>query len=116
MAPILPLLTDTEECVRQLIGEAAPHKPEFIMPSYLRLGTRDVKAWFFQTLQLRYPHLTGKYAKLYAGSAYLPAGYREQGYRMIDAVLHEYGLTRQAPVAGRNNDESEAPVQLSFTF
>ncbi|WP_248926562.1 SPL family radical SAM protein [Paenibacillus hamazuiensis] len=120
MAPILPLLMDTEDELRRLLGEARSYAPRFVMPSYLRLNTRDVKVWFFQTLRTGYPHLVEEYARFYASSPYLPADYRKEGIARVNTLLEEYGFISYEPYSGREGDEDEAseekPVQLSFAF
>ncbi|MFC0212857.1 radical SAM protein [Paenibacillus chartarius] len=124
MAPILPYLTDAAEDLEELIHEGARHQAKFMMSSFLRLSTQEVKVWFFQTLRDRFPHLVSKYAALYQSSAYAPSSYREPLKSLINDLLKRYGLNdveafRRLPTAGdvpapqiSEND----PVQLSFSF
>jgi DNA repair photolyase len=130
MAPILPYLTDRLEDLTALIQQAAAHKTQFVMSSFLRLSTAPVKVWFFQTLQEYYPHLLQKYAKLFEHSAYVPAFYREPIKKEIYSLLKQFHLHEKEPLqvkqaAAPDQDtlpcnplphKDAEPVQLSFLF
>jgi DNA repair photolyase len=122
MAPILPYLTDQPETLYDLIEQASLHKAEFVMSSFLRLSTREVKVWFFQNLQHHYPELVKSYSRLYEQSAHPSSGYREPIRKMIDSFLERYELSGNRfnkaaesvdPVRAKEDD---GPVQLSFSF
>jgi DNA repair photolyase len=128
MAPILPHLTDSLEDLTALINQAALHKTQFVMSSFLRLSTSAVKVWFFQTLQEHYPHLVQRYANLYQHSAYAPSHYREPIKKEIHSLLKQHNLFEKEPLQIKKekapeegtlpcnpipNAETE-PVQLSF--
>lgn len=120
MAPILPFITDCEDDLKQLIEGAVESKAAFVMSSFLRFSTSEVKVWFFQTLQSHYPHLVGKFADMYRGSAYVPDSYRTPVAKMIQSLLSASGLNALEPYRDRRKDASiaknEEPVQLSFSF
>ncbi|MFE4572807.1 SPL family radical SAM protein [Paenibacillus chitinolyticus] len=102
MAPMLPYITDGRDELEELIAAAAEHGAQFVMASYLRLSASDVKVWFFETIRRHYPQLVGKYAGLYAASAYAPREYRDPVRRYVDELLERYGLRDM-------DEEEEAP-------
>ncbi|MGE6230329.1 radical SAM protein [Paenibacillus chitinolyticus] len=102
MAPMLPYITDGRDELEELIAAAAEHGAQFVMASYLRLSASDVKVWFFETIRRHYPQLVGKYAGLYASSAYAPREYRDPVRRYVDELLERYGLRDM-------DEEEEAP-------
>ncbi|MEC0248028.1 radical SAM protein, partial [Paenibacillus chitinolyticus] len=102
MAPMLPYITDGRDELEELVAAAAEHGAQFVMASYLRLSASDVKVWFFETIRRHYPQLVGKYAGLYAASAYAPREYRDPVRRFVDELLERYGLRDM-------DEEEEAP-------
>jgi DNA repair photolyase len=119
MAPIMPYLTDNTGNLAGLIRLAAEHRARFVMSSFLRLSTSEVKVWFFQTLNQHYPHLVGKYAQLYSQSPYAPKSYREPIERSIRDLLLQAGIDNLKAYNDEQKPDSEepnAPVQLSFSF
>jgi DNA repair photolyase len=122
MAPILPFLTDGRDSYTELIETAARNHAKFVMPSYLRLSTREVKVWFFRTLETYYPELVGKYAELYRDSGNAPAWYREPVEKDIRALLAAAGLPAAESYNTRMKRRAEeqaapsGPEQLAFNF
>ncbi|WP_227013988.1 SPL family radical SAM protein [Paenibacillus psychroresistens] len=121
MAPILPYLTDGIEDLTALIQQASIHQTKFVMPSYLRLSTRAVKVWFFQTLQEHYPHLVRRYADLYLHSAHAAPDYRKPIQQQIHALLEQYNVQSKEPIQVKQpavnlQPEADPPVQLAFLF
>lgn len=96
-APILPYLTDQVEDLSQLIASASEAGSQFVMPSFLRLSTSEVKVWFFQTLQQHYPQLVEKYARLYASSQSVPYSFRAPALEAIDRLLLLYPMRSKKP-------------------
>lgn len=120
IAPVLPHISDKPDDLRALIEAVAACRPHFVMSSLLRLSTREVKVWFFQTLREKYPHLTAAYAELYRGSAYAPDSYREPVKQTIRLLLEEHGLGASEsakPAAEREPAASETcQVQQLYLF
>jgi DNA repair photolyase len=114
LAPILPLLTDSVQELSAAIEAAAKHKSQFVMPSYLRLSTSEVKVWFFQTMEQHYPNLVQRYGELYHHSAYLPRYYREATMKTIHTLLDKNGIS--ALERTNSPEVKKEPVQLSFSF
>lgn len=123
-APLLPYLTDTEEELDLLFRTAAQYRPQYVMPSFLRLSTSEVKSWYFRTLEEQFPALIGKYARLYQGSGKADKTYREQVMKLVFELLDRYGLQEIAAMnsktgapsdnSGISEASTEEPVQLSF--
>ncbi|WP_241158356.1 SPL family radical SAM protein [Cohnella candidum] len=125
MAPILPYLSDGAEAVDRLLDACADAGAAFVMPSFLRLSTPEVKSWFFSTLSQSYPELAEKYGRLYWRSGYAPDSYRRPLYDRIRGQLAEHGLTaydgdrerRDKAATARPSEPSDcaqAPVQLTL--
>jgi DNA repair photolyase len=95
--PILPMITDSEECLDALAQAARlagaqyfGGGPLFLMPSAQKI--------FFPFLEKRFPKLAGEYKKLYAHSAYLGPGYKAQLRERVTRIRERYDLG-SAPVA-----------------
>lgn len=123
LAPILPYLTDSLEELTHLFKQAAAHHVQFVMPSFLRLSTSEVKVWFFRTLHEVYPKLVKPYSELYGSSRTAPSSYREPIRRHIDSLLQEFKLHLKEPLEAskdpvylQTKDKESMPVQLSFSF
>lgn len=122
MAPIIPYLTDSAQELSGLVEQAAVHKSRFVMSSFLRLRTSEVKVWFFQTLQQHYPHLVRPYSELFRDSGNTPSAYREPIYRQISGLMKKFGFEDKEPLNAMKSiqtplsTDDSIPVQLSFTF
>lgn len=123
LAPILPYLTDSLEELSQLFEQAVAHRAQFIMPSFLRLSTSEVKVWFFRTLHEIYPKLVKPYSELFGSSRTTPSTYREPIRRHIDHLLQEFKLHLKEPFEASKDPlnflpkaEESVPVQLTFSF
>ncbi|ANE46975.1 radical SAM protein [Paenibacillus swuensis] len=120
MAPILPLITDTDNELDLFVRVAAASKASFVMPSFLRLNTSEVKYWFFETLRTHYPEFVTTYASYYHASHHLPDGYRLPMKKKVHTLLARYGLADKEPFIrppeNATPDLPEGPIQLSFTF
>lgn len=123
LAPILPQVTDDKEHLRELVKAAHHAGAQFVMSSFLRLSTMEVKSWFFQTIKLHYPQLLAAYAKLYSSSAYLPKEYRSTLSAYLEQLLQEYRIPGYEPFLQKSDQQQadaaakeEQPEQLSFSF
>lgn len=126
LAPLLPYLGDQEPLLSEFFHAASEHLACFVMPSFLRLGSPDVKQWFFQTLSKTYPKLTSIYGSLYHNRTSLPSWYKEAKSKQISMLLKKYRLSQREMVPKStliyNNHspfiqaQTEQPEQLSFNF
>lgn len=128
MAPILPYLTDTPEELQEFVDTVPSYNPCYVIPSYLRLSTAEVKVWFFATLEQTYPELLARYARLYRHSGYIPSEYREEKMYFIKEQLarHHLQTSHSGPKDNSHihktelrldpQEAEEQPVQLSFSF
>jgi len=121
LAPLLPYLTDTEEEVRAVLEGAKASGARFVMTSYLRLSTPEVKGWFMRTVEEHYPQLADEYARLYAGRGYAPTWYTEPRKALIRDIRRQLGIpsdtdgTPSEPIIPPAPTES-VPEQLTFAF
>jgi DNA repair photolyase len=117
LAPIIPLLTDHVQDLKETIQMASTHKAQFVMPSLMRLNKSEVKVWFFQTLQQHYPELVERYGLLYQNSGIVPRHYREPVMKTIRSLLNEFNISQKTISPEKDNPpEDTKPVQLSFSF
>ncbi|MNS35561.1 Radical SAM superfamily protein [compost metagenome] len=91
-APVLPLLTDSEESLELLLSAAKNRGANFAMISLLRLS-KDVKAWYMSTLRTHYPELVPSYAELYRQGHYADRQYIDSFKEMSGRLLRKYGLS-----------------------
>lgn len=91
IAPVLPMLTDSDEHLDGLLGRvaAAGATGATIFGLHLRGSTRG---WFMTWLARSRPELVGRYRQLYAGGAYLPATYRDELRTRAAPLLAKHGL------------------------
>ncbi|MBW0115531.1 intein-containing Rv2578c family radical SAM protein [Pseudonocardia abyssalis] len=91
VAPVLPLLTDSDDALDALFGRiaAAGATGVSVMALHLRPGTRD---WFLAWLAREYPRLVEPYARLYRRGAYVDAEYRRALGARVVPLLRRHGL------------------------
>ena len=104
--PILPWLTDGDESLDALFGALAAAGATGVTAGalHLRPGARE---WFLGFIARDYPHLTGKYARLYGGGTYASKEYRQWLAGRVQFFRKKHGFTAKAqflPMRG-----SEAP-------
>jgi DNA repair photolyase len=125
LAPILPLITDSDEELEAVVKAASRHGAKFVSASYLRLNHSEVKVWYFHVLQQTYPELVGKYGELYAHSSTADPAYRTPRINRIRELIRQHQLEStgffREPATMPTGLQPEAeppsqPVQLSFPF
>lgn len=128
IAPILPYISDHPEKICELMAKAVKAGASFVMTSFLRLSTPEVKSWFMQTLSFHYPHLKRAYETLYASSGTVPDSYKEPLSANYRDIRKRLGLQdgggsgpvgNTAPPPGRQPKPpaaTESVEQLSFPF
>lgn len=115
LAPILPLLTDSEETLDRLCSAAREHHASFVMPSLLRLAP-DVKRWYESALRRHFPHLLPRYAAIYAG-AYPHKEYVSRTMERARSIIAKHGLM-SAPGKRTTPARAAEPEveQICFSF
>lgn len=91
VAPVLPLLTDSEEALDELLAKiaAAGARGATVLALHLRPGTRE---WFLKYLEREQPHLIEPYARLYRRGAYVDVQYRKALSARVAPLLARHGL------------------------
>ncbi|MCX6463157.1 MAG: radical SAM protein, partial [Pseudonocardiales bacterium] len=108
VAPVLPLLTDSEEALDALLGEvaAAGATGASVLALHLRPGTRE---WFLGWLAREHPGLVERYARLYRRGAYVDPEYRRTLRARVAPLLRRHGLERPAEEPFGFRDAAAAP-------
>jgi DNA repair photolyase len=91
VAPVLPLLTDSSECLDDLFGRiaAAGATRVTVFGLHLRGSTRG---WFMAWLGRSHPELVAAYRELYGRGAYLPNSYRDALHDRAAPLIARHGL------------------------
>jgi DNA repair photolyase len=94
LAPVIPGLTDGTDALDAALAAiaAAGATGVTVIPLHLRPGARE---WFMTWLRGAHPDLVGRYERLYARRAYVPADYRGWLQRQVAPLLKRHGLDRQ---------------------
>jgi DNA repair photolyase len=108
VAPVLPLLTDSEEALDAVLGEvaAAGASGATVLALHLRPGTRE---WFLRWLAREYPELVPRYERLYRRGAYADQEYRKELGRRVAPLLARHGLDRPFPTPRTRSGQTGAP-------
>jgi DNA repair photolyase len=91
VAPVLPLLTDTDEALDAVLSRvaAAGASGASVMALHLRPGARE---WFLGWLEREHPELVEPYARLYRGGAHVEPAYRRALAARVAPLLRRHGL------------------------
>jgi DNA repair photolyase len=94
VAPILPMITDSDEQIDALLAEiaAAGATGATVFALHLRPGARE---WFMLYLGKRHPKLVGQYAELYRKGSYVTRSYAADLARRSSVLLRKHGLDRK---------------------
>jgi DNA repair photolyase len=94
VAPILPMITDSDEQIDDLLAQvaAAGATGATVFALHLRPGARE---WFLRYLGDHYPHLVRAYAELYRKGSYVARSYAADLARRSSALLCKHGLDRK---------------------
>jgi DNA repair photolyase len=104
VAPVLPLITDTDEDIDKILGQIADAgaTSATVFALHLRPGARE---WFWRYLTAEHPQLLDQYAELYRGSAYVVRSYARDLAERAGVLLRRHGLrgpqTLRPPDPGR---------------
>jgi DNA repair photolyase len=100
MAPILPLLTDTEESVDRTVAAIAASGAAAVTPIPLHLRT-GAKEWYATWLRRERPDLLPEYRQLYGSRAYLSQEQQRIITARVRSAARRHGLLRPDPVPHR---------------
>jgi DNA repair photolyase len=105
VAPVLPLLTDSDEALDTLFGRIAASGATgaTVLTLHLRPGTRE---WFMGWLATNHPALVEPYRRLYRRGAYVDPRYQQDLAARVAPLLRRHGLSR--PAAPRADAEPPA--------
>ena len=107
IAPIIPGVTDSEESLEEVARAASRHGARFLTTSVLYLK-EGVKQHFEGFLEREYPHLLGRYGRMFPG-AYAPRAYNRQVRGLVDLfeARHRLPLSDAFPAL----ETPEAPAR-----
>ena len=93
VAPVLPMITDSDEHLDDILGRiaAAGATSATVLALHLRPGSRE---WFLRHLGERRPELVQPYAELYRGGSYVVRSYATDLGRRAGRLLRRHGLDR----------------------
>ena len=94
VAPILPMITDSDGQIDALLGLIADAGATgaTVFALHLRPGARE---WFMQYLGKHHPELIDSYAKLYQNGSYVTRSYAADLARRSSVLLRKHGLDRK---------------------
>jgi DNA repair photolyase len=95
VAPVLPMITDSDEQLDHLLGQisAAGATGATVFALHLRPGARE---WFWRYLSVHHPQLVDAYAELYRRGSYVSRSYAADLSRRSSALLRRHGLQGRA--------------------
>ena len=93
VAPVLPMLADSDDDLERVIGAVAEAgaTSASVMALHLRPGARE---WFLRWLGEHHPALVEPYAELYRGGSYVLPSYAADLERRTRPLLRRHGLDR----------------------
>jgi DNA repair photolyase len=108
VAPVLPMITDSDEQLDRLLGQiaAAGATGATVFALHLRPGARE---WFWRYLSIHHPHLVDAYAELYRGGSYVSRSYATDLSRRSSALLRRHGLQGSAGAMLRRPSSRAGP-------
>jgi DNA repair photolyase len=108
VAPILPMITDSDEQMDTTLGEvaAAGATGATVFALHLRPGARE---WFMRYLFRYQPQLVDAYAELYRKGSYVTRSYSSDLARRSSVLLRKHGLDRKDTML-RIPDSREAAI------
>jgi DNA repair photolyase len=91
VAPILPMITDSDEQIDALLAQVADAGATgaTVFALHLRPGARE---WFLRYLGKHHPRLVGAYAELYRNGSYVNRSYAADLARRSSVLLRKHGL------------------------
>jgi DNA repair photolyase len=115
VAPILPMITDSDEQLDHVLGEiaAAGATGATVFALHLRPGARE---WFMRYLHSHHPHLLEAYGDLYSKGSYVTRSYATDLARRSSVLLRKHGLDRRDSILRIPDTRTAAiPPHLALT-
>jgi DNA repair photolyase len=115
VAPILPMITDSDEQLDQTLGEiaAAGATGATVFALHLRPGARE---WFMRYLHGHHPQLVEAYAELYRNGSYVTRWYASDLARRSAVLLRKHGLNRKDSMLRiPDNQKAAIPPHLALS-
>tara|TARA_R110002072_G_scaffold26877_3_gene88324 strand:+ start:446 stop:1342 length:897 start_codon:yes stop_codon:yes gene_type:complete len=97
LMPLLPYISDTSESLENFYSSFKRAKVHYLMPAGISLfgeGKSDSKTLVLRAVERNYPHLIGKYKKLFSSSNRLPSYYS----RAFDQKMQEMSKDFEIPL------------------
>jgi DNA repair photolyase len=107
--PMLPLITDRQESLEQLVKAARSAGARYLCGNVLFLRPSAQKI-FFPFLAERFPHLLRRYQERYSSSPYIRGAYVDSLKQRFGEIRSRYGLAR-APVEYQPEQWDDAEPQ-----
>jgi DNA repair photolyase len=107
--PILPGLTDEPPALDDLARQAADAGAKSIYGNVLFLMP-SAMSFFMPFLEAEFPHLSARYQRLYARSAYLSGDYKDRVMKLMADLRDKYGLNQR----GERSASPKGRLQLSL--
>jgi DNA repair photolyase len=102
LMPIMPKLTDSQEHLDQALRSVKEAGAARVVYGALHLRP-GAKEWFLEWIAREHPELTSRYQRMYGGSSYASARYREWLDARMRPLLRKHGLS-----ASSDEDTPEA--------
>ncbi|WP_029090445.1 Rv2578c family radical SAM protein [Brevibacterium album] len=95
LMPVMPKLTDSREQLDLALGSIREAGASRVVYGalHLRPGTRE---WFLEWIEREHPELLERYRRMYGGSSYASARYREWLDERMRPLLKKHGLSAKA--------------------
>jgi DNA repair photolyase len=95
MMPLLPYINDTGEQLERMFNTFSEIGIKYIFPAGLTLHGHDIadsRTLVFRAVEKHYPHLLGKYHRLFGNSNELPAYYKNAFSLKAKQLCDKYGI------------------------
>jgi DNA repair photolyase len=116
LMPVLPLLTDGEAGLRELLGGALAAGAREAISQALFLRTEITWRFFLDFLREEYPWAARRYRALYPRPGNAPASYRDEIELRVARLSAEVGFASRTREERVRNEAPARPRQLALTW
>jgi len=97
MMPILPLIEDTEQNVREIVERAASSGAHYVLPMFGMTMRDRQRTYYYEALDRLFPGVRTKYERMY-GDRYVCTSPREAMLaRIFQELCHKHGVASRIP-------------------